>query len=574
MSTATLQFRVLYREFLFRVVDREVLSAAAQGDASRLLGRLAAILILISIPFSFAVIGIGDRRLSQESKFVSAWGVEHALIATTMLIVGLFAVLSWDSAYPDRRDALVLGPLPVRASTICLAKIAALSMALGSTVAVFNAASGLLFPFALAPRQATPLDLLISLQFYRSLAAYWITMFAAGAFVLSCVLVVQGVAGQLPRGAFLRFSAILQLSAFCVFLTGYFLEPSLTSPSALLAPVNHHLLLCLPSYWFLAMFQQLNGSLDGPAASVLLKLATQGWIALGVAGFTAALPFLLSYMRTLRKIVEQPDIVAGVHRLAWLPTFGNPVSTVIMQFSIRTLLRSRQHRLLLSFYTGMGFAIVILFMKTPDAQQLSAASARHSSHHLGLPLLASSFVVMGAWILGTRVVFNIPLDLRANWTFRLTQTRPVFDYFTGIRRAAYVLALAPVWCASAAVFLSVWPSLQALAHVVVLLLVGITAVELWLYGFQKVPFTCSYLPGRSNVHITFLLCLMLGLNVIYWSASFELRALSDLREYLWIIAGLFVAATLAWQRRARAHNDSVELQFEAEIPPVITSLGL
>ena len=67
---------------------------------------------------------------------------------------------------------------------------------------------------------------------------------------------------------------------------------------------------------------------------------------------------------------------------------------------------------------------------------------------------------------------------------------------------------------------------------------------------------------------------MLGLNVIYRSASFELRALSNLREYLWIIAGLLVAATLAWQRRSRAHNDSVELQFEAEMPPVITSLGI
>jgi hypothetical protein len=574
MSTATIQFRVLYREFLFRVVDREVLSVTAQGDASKLLGRLAAILILISIPFSFAIVGVGDRRLSEESKFVSAWGIEHALIATTMLIVGLFAVLSWDSAYPDRRDALVLGPLPVRASTIFLAKIAALSVALGSTVAVFNAASGLLFPFALAPRQATPLDLLISLQFYRSLAAYWITVFAVGAFALSCVLVVQGVAGQLPRGAFLRFSAILQLSAFCAFLTDYFLEPSLTSPSDLIAPVNHHLLLCLPSYWFLAMFQQLNGSLDGSAARVLLELATRGWIALAVAGFTAALLFLLSYLRTLRKIIEQPDIGAGVHRLAWLPTLRNPVSTVITQFSIRTLLRSRLHRVLLSFYTGMGFAIVILFMKTSDAQQLSAASSRHSSHHLGLPLLASSFVMMGAWILGNRVVFNIPLELRANWTFRLTQTRPVFDYFVGIHRTAYVLALAPAWCASAVVFLSVWPWLQALAHAVVLLLLGVIAVELWLYNFQKIPFTCSYLPGRSNVHVTFLLCLMLGLNVIYWSASFELRALSDLREYLWIVAGLLVAASLASQRRARANNDGDELQFEAEMPPVITSLGI
>lgn len=58
------QFGVLYREFLFRLVDRDVLSVGAQGDASKLLGRLAAILLLIGIPFAFSVLGIGDSRES------------------------------------------------------------------------------------------------------------------------------------------------------------------------------------------------------------------------------------------------------------------------------------------------------------------------------------------------------------------------------------------------------------------------------------------------------------------------------------------------------------------------------
>jgi hypothetical protein len=37
--------------------------------------------------------------------------VEHFFIATTMLAVGILAVLSWDSTLPDRRDVLVLAPL-------------------------------------------------------------------------------------------------------------------------------------------------------------------------------------------------------------------------------------------------------------------------------------------------------------------------------------------------------------------------------------------------------------------------------------------------------------------------------
>jgi hypothetical protein len=44
-----LQFRVLYREFLFRMVDLELLSAHALGDSNRLLGQFASLLIFFSI---------------------------------------------------------------------------------------------------------------------------------------------------------------------------------------------------------------------------------------------------------------------------------------------------------------------------------------------------------------------------------------------------------------------------------------------------------------------------------------------------------------------------------------------
>jgi len=49
---AKLQFRVLYREFLFRMVDLELLSADALGDSNKLLGQFAALLIFLSVVLS------------------------------------------------------------------------------------------------------------------------------------------------------------------------------------------------------------------------------------------------------------------------------------------------------------------------------------------------------------------------------------------------------------------------------------------------------------------------------------------------------------------------------------------
>ena len=127
------QFRVLYRQFLFRMVDLELLSADAKGDMSKLFGQFAALLIFVSIG------PVGRRaRASAGSGLVLEWSGVHFMIATTMLVVGLFAILSWDSTFPDRRDVMVLAPLPVRSRTIFFAKVAAVATALSVTVATLH----------------------------------------------------------------------------------------------------------------------------------------------------------------------------------------------------------------------------------------------------------------------------------------------------------------------------------------------------------------------------------------------------------------------------------------------------
>ena len=54
-----LQFRVLYRQFLFRLMDVELLSASAHGDASELLGQFGALLIFGSVLLSLGAFPVG-----------------------------------------------------------------------------------------------------------------------------------------------------------------------------------------------------------------------------------------------------------------------------------------------------------------------------------------------------------------------------------------------------------------------------------------------------------------------------------------------------------------------------------
>jgi CubicO group peptidase (beta-lactamase class C family) len=908
-----LQFRVLYREFLFRMVDLEVLSAHALGDANKLLGQFAALLIFISLLLSIAAFGFAGARMAPPARQAFTVVMEHFLIATTMLVVGLFAVLSWDSTFPDRRDVLVLAPLPVRARTMFLAKVAAVATALSLTVALLHGASGLIWPLAFAiqatpqtvpaltfdptpapvsaadmqavlnrdlSRQLTsgslapgtgagltigvwkrgearvfaygtaqpdsifeigsitktftglilaqmaaqrkvamdePVRLLlppglvskplgheitlvnlatqhsglprmvegdwqeylarrgvgretqtpflysnfgfgllghllatragltysellkaqitgplglsdtvvtvspeqqsrlmqgydgeqhavpwdaeglagsgairstagdmlkyleanlhpeelggtlpeavakshqpraeglpgtsIALAWYYSaangtwshggamrgftsytffhpkgdyaavvllnygpnvidltgllsehirqrltgepavsldavfvpasrgfprwFAAYWFTMLASGAFIYCGVLGVQGLAAQLlPRRLFLRVSAFLQLAAFCLFVCGYFLQPVFGGLESLGAPEIRRLLLFVPSYWFLGLFHDLNGSMH-PA---LAPLARRAWMGLAIVVCGTGAAYALSYMRTLRKIVEEPDITPGSRGVSWLPRFGNRVQTAIGQFSVRTLARSRQHRVILAFYLGIGFAFTIYLLKAPAMKPpISDARASDPWREANTPLLAASLVMMALAVVGTRVVFSMPLDLRTNWIFRATGVRRGPASLAAVRRSLLLLSVGPVWLVSAALCLRLWPWRQAAGHLALLGLIGILLADICLRGFRKIPFTCSYLPGKSQVHMVFLGAISLMWAVML-SVKFERQALQEPRSTATMLALFGVAAVCGrWGTAALGRSEEEDLQFEEAPAPAVQELGL
>src|SRR6266550_4226144 len=162
------QFLVLYRSFLMRVIDLELLSADA--DTARLLGQFAALFAGLSYMFTFWLIFAGGGF---SKDFL--WMMEHFLIATTMVVVSLFSVLCWESIFPDKRDILVLAALPIRAITLFRAKLAALIAALSLSVVSLNIFSGLVWPFLFSATNGGGFFGVI-----RSLAAYWITMGLAG----------------------------------------------------------------------------------------------------------------------------------------------------------------------------------------------------------------------------------------------------------------------------------------------------------------------------------------------------------------------------------------------------------
>jgi hypothetical protein len=312
-----LQYRVLCHQFVLRVIDLEALSI--QADVTAFLGQFSGILIMFSL------------ILSARAVVSSPTDTEESLFFLTTLAVGLITVITWDNTFPDRRDILVLAPLPVKPRTILAAKITASSAVLALAVLAIN----------VLPSLAVSAALPATYGIFRSFAAFWIALLALVLFLYASVLTLQGFAALLlPRRIFLRLSALLQILAFAYFLCSFFMLPAI--PARVMAlPIAHNLVGFTPTFWFYSLCLRVNGVLP----TSLTWLSTRAELAVALSTIGAAISLLLCYMHTLRKTVEESDLVPAARSSHRAIRFGSPLTTAVLLFSLRALTRSRQHRL-------------------------------------------------------------------------------------------------------------------------------------------------------------------------------------------------------------------------------------
>jgi hypothetical protein len=336
------------------------------------------------------------------------------------------------------------------------------------------------------------------------------------------------------------------------------------------APANHRLLEYLPSYWFWGLFQEIKGT-GGPIPAIYAWLGGRAWIAIAITATAAAAMWILSYRRSLRRIIEEPSIVSGRPWLRVPALLHGSLVIGITLFCFYTLTRSRFHRVILSFYLGAGLALVLVYIHILSLlnSEAPANTARASGAYLGASILMMSLVIAGV-----RVLAGIPIALQANWTFRIATICAPSAYLRATGTALLLLSVLPVWLVSAAFFSLLLPWRLALEHQILLLLLGIILIELSMYRFRKIPFTCSYMPGRGNLQFVFWAFALILLPLIHAAARFEFGLLD--RPIALCLAIIFLAIILACARtynRLTARNLR-EIQFDEVLEPDIVGLHL
>jgi hypothetical protein len=402
--------------------------------------------------------------------------------------------------------------------------------------------------------------------------------------VICALLAVQGLSAMLlSRRAFLLLSSWIQLGAFFAILGSYFLMPP-ASGDVMSASMGASAY--FPSCWFYALWTAMSRTAS-PALSSLAQRSIWALAVVSVVGVSAA---LIAFPRVFRRTVEQPDIMTaeragpacGLLRFLMRLVFAKPLDRAVVLFTARTLFRSRQHRLLLAMWSGIGLAISLVYVKDliygysgglMDSLGVDAGASSHWEQ-ANIPFLIGTLILLFLAIVGARTTFVLPIELRGNWVFRTTAVYSPAAYFSAVRKALLVLGAVPVWTISL-VLLAVWPPMQALEHLALLILTGVLLVEISLYRFRKIPFTCSYVPGKSKLHVRFGVYAVALLFVADRGAAFEYWALWHNLGFLALLAALFCAAAWAHRRTAEfAGARENHIQFEDAADAEIFALDL
>lgn len=155
----------------------------------------------------------------------------------------------------------------------------------------------------------------------------------------------------------------------------------------------------------------------------------------------------------------------------------------------------------------------------------------------------------------------------------MNQLSPPERYIAATRKGLFCFAVIPVLFVSALLSLPFRLLFQIGGQLLVLALLGAIFVEASLVRFHKVPFACSYLPGKVNMQAVFWGGLTLLMVLAATTATLELQWLKDIFHLTCLV--LFLLCGIASLRVVHLYRvRRALLQYEELEPDIVTSLRI
>ena len=548
----------LLRHFLLRFFDSDLVTASGQTTTA-LIGAVA-----IFLPMFPMIVGPLEHKYAYFSHLAVPEPYRQAvradelwLITLTMSGIGLLTAIKWQALFPGLGDYRTLGSLPLRAWQMFAAKLLALLIVATAAMVTLNLVPGLMFPVVSTSHWA----------FHPApgprLVAHATATVAGCYFFFFAMVALQGVLLNLLRPrAFVRVTGILQGllvgTMLVLIVLSFNIQPQVTH-----TVVRPEFARWLPPVWFLGLCQTMSGDPD-PAMPALAQRALG---ALAVAVVLVLLTYLISYRRHRTLLVE--GVAAPRRNWRWRGVVfdwvvPDPRRQAVIVFLARTLAGSSQHRTILMGYGGFGLAV---FLSGTIGMPNMVEPAR---------VVAADFVYAHAILLvflliGVRHLFSIPVELKANWAFQITEGEGRREWLRAVDRfvlypGAAVMLILPF---PLEVHLLGW---RAVGEAVLFAVFALLCYEGIFSSWEKLPFTCSHLPGKTPAWILalYLLGLLAVLPMVNWLLLECLYHPAVFVVVLMILLG-------GWVRLHAARREGwgeLRLRYEEEPDPAIHGLNL
>jgi hypothetical protein len=473
---------------------------------------------------------------------------EYFFIVLSMTVTGAVAVWRWDAIFPDRRDYMNLVPLPISTRTIFFANLVAVLFLVGLVAADVNAVSFILFPAVVAASQNK------FLFFVKFAAVHGMGVLLASVFAFFAVFSVIGLLMALltPR-MFRRVSAYARgvvVVGLVALLCTSFAVPQLLRR----APAPRWIAL-IPSCWFLGLCQSLRGR-AGPVLTELSRLALPG---LAIVALVALCTYVVGYQRHFVRIAEIADTSATPHNpRAW--RLGVLLDRLALRtrfqkagfrFVTKTLLRSEVHRLVLTAVGGLALVLASQALLDAFADANSLRQAALTPDALSVPFILSFLVIVGL-----RIVFEIPAELRSNWIFQFMVDPDQQECETLARRIILILVLPWLLAISLPVYAYLEGWKVAILHSLLVVAWAVLLTNIVLIRFRKIPFTCTLPVFKQHSFVTLLSCCFGYLLYAVSTPEFEASALAEPLRLL----SLVPAAAVMWYIPHRLAKSAIDVE--------------
>ena len=467
-------------------------------------------------------------------------------ISLAMWITALLTAVQWQSLFPTLRDYLALASLPIRPRQIFQAKFTALALVFIVFVMVIALPTAVLFTMVITGQWQENPSIVVNI------AAVFCAIAGACAAVFFSLLALQGaLLNLLPGRWFAPVSTLVQGLIFLLTLGVLpFLGRQWMGPE------------WWPPQWFLGLWAMVMRASDGGGHKALL--------AVEIAPAAAVLSYALSYHRYRRLLLEAPV----VRKSLWWEGTGwrllelwirDPREQAAFAFIWKTLSRSRTHRLVLLGYIGIAVAC----MMKGGAESTHGLTSSASIQYLVVlgPLALAIFVTVGL-----RYLFSLPVELRANWIFQTTEREGRDCWMAAVARFVVWCGIAPVYAATLPLTAAVLGLREALTAALLGFTLAAAVFEALFIPWQKLPFTCTYLPGKKNLLQT-IVPYIYALPALAIVGRLFLYSLHERTAFIAVITFQVAAAWRIRQMRKKTWSQRA-LVFEDERDPDVMILGL